>query len=110
MKLRTDALAIFDAALKASDPAAAVRRHMGPPDEFSRYRKIWVVGAGKASAAMAAAVEELLPDRIEAGVVAVKDGHLATVHKIQLRECSHPVPDERGVAVDDVGGDAEAGR
>jgi len=98
MKLRTDALAIFDAALKASDPAAAVRRHMGSPDEFRRYRKIWVVGAGKASAAMAAAVEELLPDRIEAGVVAVKDGHLATVHKIQLRECSHPVPDERGVA------------
>jgi hydroxypyruvate reductase len=98
MELRKHALDIFAAALKASDPAEAVRRHFGPLEEFARFRRIWVVGAGKASAPMAAAVEELLGDRIEGGAVAVKDGHLADVTRVRLLECSHPVPDERGVA------------
>lgn len=98
MKLRDDAMDIFGAALQASDPAEAVRRHFPPPDELERFRKIWVVGGGKASAVMAAAVERLLGDRIEGGAIAIKDGHGAPVERIHLRECSHPVPDERGVA------------
>lgn len=98
MTLREHALDIFDAALKASDPAEAVRRHIGAIDDFARYRKIWVVGAGKASALMSAAVESVLGERIEGGAIAVKDGHLADVKRIRLLECSHPVPDERGVA------------
>jgi glycerate 2-kinase len=98
MSLRTDALDIFAAALKASDPGEAVRRHMPPAEEFDRFRKIWIVGAGKASARMAAAVEEILGNRISGGVIATKDGHLAATERTRLHECSHPVPDERGVA------------
>jgi hydroxypyruvate reductase len=98
MSLRQDALEIFAAALKASDPAEAIRRHMPPTTEFDRFREIWVVGAGKASARMAAAVEEILGERITGGVIATKDGHLANTKRTQLRESSHPVPDERGVA------------
>ena len=64
--------------------------------------KIYVVGAGKASAMMARAVENALADRIVSGLVIVKDGHTATggapLNRITLREASHPIPDERGVA------------
>ena len=47
---------------------------------------------------MGEAVESALGDRIEGGAIAVKDGHLAGVKRVRLLECSHPVPDERGVA------------
>jgi glycerate 2-kinase len=97
MTQREDALEIFAAALKASDPAEAVRRHMPPVEQFDGFRQIWIVGAGKASAGMAAEVEEILGDRIAGGVIATKDGHLAATKRTQLRECSHPVPDRRGV-------------
>jgi glycerate 2-kinase len=98
MSLRQHVLDIFAAALRASDPAEAVRRHMPPAEEFDLFRNIWIVGAGKASARMAAAVEGMLGDRVTSGVIATKDGHLAATKRTQLRECSHPVPDQRGVA------------
>ncbi len=60
--------------------------------------RLLVVGAGKASGAMAAAVEEAWGSRVADGVVAVKDGHLAPTRRIRLLEAGHPVPDERGAA------------
>ncbi len=54
-----------------------------------------VVGAGKAAAAMAAQAESRLGPRIAAGVVAVKDGHIQPLDRIELLEAAHPVPDER---------------
>ena len=69
MKLREHALDIFQSALAASDPSEAVRRHIGVIEDFAKYRKIWVVGAGKASALMGAAVESVLGDRIEGGAM-----------------------------------------
>src|SRR5262249_11005579 len=60
--------------------------------------RVLVVGAGKASGAMAAAVEEALGDRVADGVVAVKDGYLAPTRRVRLLEAGHPVPDERGAA------------
>jgi glycerate 2-kinase len=98
MILRQHALDILDAALRASDPGEAVRRHISSDINFEKYRKVWVVGAGKASALMGSALEELLGDRIDGGCIAIKDGHGAPVRRIELRECSHPVPDDRGVA------------
>jgi hydroxypyruvate reductase len=98
MPLRQDALAIFQAALAASDPADAIRRRLRDMDGFREYRKVWLVGAGKAGAQMAAVVEDVLDDRIAGGCVAIKDGHGADVRRVQLRECSHPVPDERGIS------------
>jgi hydroxypyruvate reductase len=58
---------------------------------------VYVVGAGKACAAMAAAVEEVLGDRIRDGVVVVKDGYALPLRNIRVTEAGHPVPDARGV-------------
>ena len=57
-----------------------------------------MVGAGKASGAMAAAVEERWGERVSDGVVVVKDGHLAPTRRVRLIEAGHPVPDGRGAA------------
>jgi glycerate 2-kinase len=96
-RLRRDALTIFRAALAAADPADAVIRHLKGRD-FSRYRHIYVLGAGKAGASMARAAERVLGRRIAGGLINVKDGHVAKLRRIALNECGHPVPDARGVA------------
>jgi glycerate 2-kinase len=56
------------------------------------------VGLGKAGAPMAAAVEEILGDRIERGVVVTKYGHVQPTRTIRLHEAGHPVPDDAGIA------------
>jgi hydroxypyruvate reductase len=95
--LRRHALSIFKAAVTAADPAAAVVRHLERLS-VSQFRKIYVVGAGKAGASMAAAAESVLGRRIVAGLVNVKYGHVARLRRIELNECGHPVPDECGAA------------
>ena len=107
-QLRKQALRIFRAALAAADPMEAVSRYLRVDGarltagkrryDLRRFTNIYVLGAGKASAAMAAAVEGLLGRRISGGLINVKDGHLARLRRIELIECGHPVPDERGVA------------
>jgi glycerate 2-kinase len=94
--LRRQALRIFRAALKAADPYHAVLRHLRIDPE--PYRNVFVIGAGKASAQMARAVERLLGTRISGGLINVKDGHGAKLRRIEIQECGHPVPDARGIA------------
>jgi len=94
--LRRQALRIFRAALKAADPAEAVLRHVRLDPR--RYRNIFVIGAGKATAQMARAIERLLGARISGGEINVKDGHGAKLRRIRINECGHPIPDQRGVA------------
>ena len=94
--LRRQARTIFQAALSAADPAEAVARHLKRLN-LSRFRKIYVVGAGKAGASMAQAAERVLGKRIAAGLINVKYGHVARLRRIELNECGHPVPDARGV-------------
>jgi len=105
---RKQALAIFDAALRAAQPAEAIARHLRLTGEselaagakhykLDHYRRIFVVGAGKATAAMAQAVEKLLGERISGGLINVKYGHTAKLARIELNECAHPVPDSAGV-------------
>jgi hydroxypyruvate reductase len=93
--LREKARAVFDAALRASAVGPLVHQALAGLDLPSRGR-VLVVGAGKASGAMAAAAESALGDRVVAGVVAVKDGHLAPTRRVRLLEAGHPVPDQRG--------------
>lgn len=66
--------------------------------DLTRFERIRVLGAGKATAAMAAALEAILGDRITDGVISVKYGHVEELKRIELREAGHPVPDEQGVA------------
>lgn len=93
-KGRQDALQIFDAALRASDPAAAVLKHLHVEGEF---RRIFVVGAGKAGASMAQAVEQTLDARVAGGLINVKYGHTLPLKHIELHECGHPIPDASGL-------------
>ncbi len=81
---------MFDAAVASADPAAAVARHL--PDK-PKGRCV-VVGAGKASAAMAAAFDAAWPDVDVSGVVVTRYGHAVPAGRIRIIEASHPVPDE----------------
>jgi glycerate 2-kinase len=92
-KLRADARAIFDAALQAADPYQAVRKHLN----FSPKGRLVVVGAGKATARMAQAVEDHFGSNIFAGSINVKDGHSLPLQRIRQCEAAHPIPDQRGV-------------
>jgi hydroxypyruvate reductase len=106
-KLRKDARSIFDAALRAADPIEAVRQAMKLEGDTLTVRKrryklltferIWVIGAGKASATMAQAVERTLGARIGGGLVVTKYGHGARLKRVQVHEAGHPVPDAVGV-------------
>ncbi|BEQ15719.1 glycerate kinase type-2 family protein [Desulfoferula mesophila] len=105
--LRNDADLIIKAALASVDPSRAVKEALSLEGDqltvgdqaidLKRYQRIIVVGAGKAGAPMAQAVEEVLGRRIGAGRVVVKDGHGAPTEAIEIMEASHPVPDDRGV-------------
>jgi len=93
--LREHALAVYEAGVCAADPRTAVRAHWNiNPLE---YRNIYVVGAGKASALMAQEAEWQLDGRVTAGLVNVKYGHGATLQRIELNECGHPIPDLAGM-------------
>jgi len=95
--LRESARSIFDAALAAGDVRPLVTRALAEVAKPAHGR-VLVVGAGKASGAMAAAVEAAWGDRITDGVVAVKDGYTVPTRHVRLLEAGHPVPDERGAA------------
>ncbi|MFQ5638149.1 MAG: glycerate kinase [bacterium] len=107
-KLRQDAIDIFNAGLKAANPKAAVLRFMtregqnlavdGRMYYLADFENIYVVGAGKAGASMAQAVEEIVGDRITAGLLNVKYGHTEPLQKVKICEAGHPVPDEAGLA------------
>jgi hydroxypyruvate reductase len=96
-RLRRHARAIFQAALRAADPAEAVARHLARLNP-ERYQNIYVIGAGKAGAGMARAAERVLGRRITRGLLNTKYGHTAPLRRIELNECGHPVPDQQGVA------------
>lgn len=61
---------------------------------LSDFRNIYCIGAGKGTAPMAAAMEELLGDYLKAGVITVKYGHGLPMQKINVLEAGHPIPDE----------------
>jgi hydroxypyruvate reductase len=82
---------MFDAAIAAALPARVVEAHLPPPP---RGRTV-VVGAGKASAAMAKAVEDAWPGPLE-GLVVTRYGHAVGCKRIEIVEAAHPVPDEAG--------------
>jgi glycerate-2-kinase len=94
---------LLAAALHRVDPAAALRRHVHRSGdrltlagrEVPDGARLVVLAAGKAAAAMAAALEELAADRISRGLVVTKDGHGAQLAKLALRHAGHPLPDQR---------------
>jgi len=105
--LRADALDIFQAGLRSVDSFSAVRKHFslvkniikvnGIEYPLDDYNNIYVLGAGKATAAMAQAVEEVLSKRITAGFINVKYGHTRPLKYITVKEAGHPLPDAAGL-------------
>lgn len=83
---------MFEATIASAQPAICVPRYLPCPPEGRTV----VVGAGKASAAMARSVEEHWPHPLE-GVVVTRYGHKVPCEKIQVLESAHPVPDAAGV-------------
>src|SRR5580658_6795153 len=98
LTLRKHARAIFDAALAEADPSRAVERHLARID-FSRYKNIYVLGAGKAGASMARMCDRPagLSSSTVTGLINVKYGHTTALRHIELNECGHPEPDQRGM-------------
>lgn len=102
-------MTIVNAALKAVDPAEAVRKVMkrennnlivaGKIYDLDYFQRIVVVGGGKAGAPMAAAVEEILGERISNGWVNVKEGYILEPSpvRITINQAGHPTPNEAGL-------------
>lgn len=106
-ELREAAKSIARSAIQAVDPEGLIHRAVklegsrltigkGSVD-LAQFKRIVVVGAGKASASMAKALEDILGGRISDGVIVVKDGHAKPLKRLKVVEAGHPVPDERGV-------------
>ena len=97
MTAREAAHAIWQAALGAADVRPLVRHALRDLDlDLGSTRRVLVLGAGKASGAMAAAVEAQLGDRVADGFVVVKDGYAVPTRRVRIVEAGHPVPDARG--------------
>lgn len=108
-RLRDDACSILEAALKAVDPEQAIYNALkldgdvlvfeGGSVDLTKTNRVLVIGGGKAGGLMAKAVEALLGDRIEAGLVNVLEGTEKTVSlkHIKLNGAHHPVPSQAGV-------------
>lgn len=84
--------ALFDRAVAVADPMRVIPAHL-PPRPAGR---VLVVGAGKASARMAEAVESVWGPC--EGLVITRDGYARPCQRIEIVEASHPVPDARGAA------------
>jgi hydroxypyruvate reductase len=106
---RKDILKIFDAGLKAADPKQALLRfvHLATGDrlragdheyDLKRFDGIRVVGAGKAAAPMAAAIESILGSRMDEGIIITKYGYSLPLKRFAVTEAGHPVPDGAGMA------------
>ena len=82
---------LFRTAVASADPARVIARYLPAPP---RGRTI-VLGAGKASAAMARAVEDAWSGPLE-GLVVTRYGHGVPCQHIEIVEAAHPVPDQAG--------------
>jgi len=105
MELRSVLEQIQRSALEAVDPERAVLRFFSQKDGQLQVadktyslgrRRVFLIGAGKAGFPMARAVERVLGDELEAGMVVVPYGHGGTLQKTTVLEGNHPTPDQGG--------------
>jgi glycerate 2-kinase len=111
-EMRKEAEAIFRASIERVDPYEAVKKFLrmhegrlslGPEDhpeielELDSFDRVFIVGGGKATAPMAKALEDLLGNRIDRGLINVKYGFTKPLSRIDVTEAGHPIPDEEGV-------------
>ncbi len=88
---------LFDAAIAAADPALCLPPYLPPQLPAAPTGRTLVVGAGKAAAAMARAVEDHWIGAL-CGLVVTRYGHGVPCRRIEVLEAAHPVPDAAGQA------------
>ena len=98
---------IFRAGVESVKPDNLIRQFVAVRDgrlvmetlswPLADLKRIYVIGAGKASALMAQSVEAVLGGHITAGHIVTKHGHGVALKRIGTTEAGHPVPDEHGV-------------
>src|SRR5829696_4746669 len=108
MSARANAISIFKAAVSSVHPGKLIPQHLsvagdqlsifGEPVLLQPGSGIFVIGAGKAAAAMAAETEAVLGPLLTAGIVVTKYGHAVPLKKIRCVEAAHPIPDEQSLA------------
>lgn len=106
--VRQKIITVLESALTAVDPYGAVLHVLQRNGnqltvgdcsyDLAQFHRIFVIGAGKAGAPMAQAVEKVLGDRITAGLVVVKSDHGGPTNHVTIAEASHPMPDAAGAA------------
>jgi hydroxypyruvate reductase len=110
-KEMADLKSVFLAGVERVDPYRMMTEHMTVGGDTLRvdleetkleidleaFERIVVIGAGKATAKMARAVEDILGERITQGLISVKYGHVESLKRTATIEASHPVPDEEGL-------------
>lgn len=102
-----DIKTMWDAAIEAVHPATLMQQYIAVDHEhlhvadtkwfLNTIGHIYLVGVGKASAAMAVEVEKILGQHLTAGLVTVKHGHELAGERIRMIPAAHPVPDETSV-------------
>jgi glycerate-2-kinase len=107
MNQRSAAEQIFLAGVERVLPDRLINKSMSLRDNYlsvnefcynlEQIKNIYVIGAGKASALMGAAVENILGDRVTEGHIVVKYGHSRALKSINVTEAGHPVPDSNGL-------------
>ncbi len=105
--MRSHARKIFMAGVKSVEPARAVKTLVQREGDtltidtrqydLIQIENIYLVGTGKAAAPMALAMEQILGNRINEGLINTKHGHGLPLKRLKLREVGHPVPDEAGM-------------
>jgi glycerate 2-kinase len=103
--------AIFSKAISAVDPSKRLKEmlqidedrlliRMGEGSEkifdLNTFHRIFLIGTGKASASMAQAIEDIFGDRITKGLITTKYSHILPLHKTEIIEAGHPLPDQKG--------------
>jgi glycerate 2-kinase len=106
LNLRKQAEEIFKHVILTLDPEQLIKNKVSVRGstlfvekeayDLKNYEHIHVVGGGKACAPMAKAMEEILGDRLDSGIVIVKYNHGLPLKKIKTIEASHPIPDLSG--------------
>jgi glycerate 2-kinase len=105
---RKDIGDIFNAGLDAANPKEAINRAVRQDDgnvlwvrerpyDLNQFKRILVVGTGKAAAPMAQAMEDLLGGHLTGGSITTKYGHGLPLKVVSITEAGHPVPDSRGL-------------
>jgi hydroxypyruvate reductase len=104
---RERGLSLMEQTLDAISPSRLVRDFVAREGDILRVgteryplgdRRVLLLGAGKAAAAVAQELEAILGDALTAGVVVTRYGYVAPTKRVRVVEGGHPLPDSNGVA------------